>query len=60
MRQKLEGRVAELERRLAEQGGEADSAGQDTAGEVRGTQSHVFFQTAVSFLPGKMGSRYLV
>ncbi|XP_041756684.1 FK506-binding protein 15 isoform X4 [Coregonus clupeaformis] len=33
MKQKLEGRVAELERRLAEQGGQEDTAGRDTAGQ---------------------------
>ncbi|XP_055742436.1 FK506-binding protein 15-like isoform X2 [Salvelinus fontinalis] len=42
VRQKLEGRVAELERRLAEQGGQADSAGQDTAGEVKRVMNGVF------------------
>ncbi|XP_014015996.2 FK506-binding protein 15 isoform X1 [Salmo salar] len=42
VRQKLEGRVAELERRLAEQGGDADSAGQDTAGEVKRVMNGVF------------------
>uniref|UniRef100_A0A8C8JNE8 peptidylprolyl isomerase n=1 Tax=Oncorhynchus tshawytscha TaxID=74940 RepID=A0A8C8JNE8_ONCTS len=34
VRQKLEGRVAELEKRLAEQGGQVDSAGQDTVKRV--------------------------
>uniref|UniRef100_A0A8C7TS86 peptidylprolyl isomerase n=1 Tax=Oncorhynchus mykiss TaxID=8022 RepID=A0A8C7TS86_ONCMY len=42
VRQKLEGRVAELERRLAEQGGQADSAGQDTSGEVKRVMNGVF------------------
>ncbi|XP_023858658.1 FK506-binding protein 15 isoform X2 [Salvelinus sp. IW2-2015] len=42
VRQKLEGRVAELERRLAEQGGQADNAGQDTAGEVKRVMNGVF------------------
>ncbi|KAM9464620.1 FK506-binding protein 15-like isoform 1-T1 [Salvelinus alpinus] len=42
VRQKLEGRVAELERRLAEQGGQADSAEQDTAGEVKRVMNGVF------------------
>uniref|UniRef100_A0A8C8JL01 peptidylprolyl isomerase n=1 Tax=Oncorhynchus tshawytscha TaxID=74940 RepID=A0A8C8JL01_ONCTS len=42
MTQKLEGRVAELEKRLAEQGGQVDSAGQDTAGEVKRVMNGVF------------------
>ncbi|XP_041718560.1 FK506-binding protein 15 isoform X2 [Coregonus clupeaformis] len=42
VRQKLEGRVAELERRLAEQGDQADSTGQDTAGEVKRVMNGVF------------------
>ncbi|KAK6312974.1 hypothetical protein J4Q44_G00163210 [Coregonus suidteri] len=47
MKQKLEGRVAELERRLAEQGGQEDTAGrdtagQDTAGEVKRVMNGVF------------------
>ncbi|XP_024294847.1 FK506-binding protein 15 isoform X4 [Oncorhynchus tshawytscha] len=42
VRQKLEGRVAELEKRLAEQGGQVDSAGQDTAGEVKRVMNGVF------------------
>lgn len=44
MKQKLEGRVAELERRLAEQMGQ-----EDTAGEVRGTQT-CFTAECLSYL----------